>query len=261
MRIHMNQIGVYMSIPLILAVVFVVFLGALTRTTFGFGEAVVGMPLLTLLPINLHTSVSLMGLVGLTIASLAVTTGWRHINRMALIPLVFAAFVGIPIGLAMITVVPTKIMTALLGIALITYGIYSLTRHFIISTEKKDRLHHPLWGLLFGFASGVFGSAYNFNGVPVAVYGSLRGWHPNNFRSTMQAYFFITGTLIVAGQGMSGMWSINMIALYLFSLPAMVVAIIVGTILHRKIPTAQFQRYVFFLIASLGVVLFFKSII
>ncbi len=250
-----------MSIPLILAVVFVVFLGALTRTTFGFGEAVVSMPLLTLLPVNLHTSVSLMGLVGLTVASLTVTTGWRHINRRALIPLVFAALVGIPIGLAMVTVVPTKIITALLGIALIAYGIYSLTRHFLSSTETKDRLHHPLWGLLFGFASGVFGSAYNFNGVPVAVYGSLRGWYPNKFRSTMQAYFFISGTLIVAGQGIDGIWNINMFTLYLFSMPAMIAAIIVGTILHQKIPIAKFQRYVFLLIATLGVVLFVKSII
>lgn len=248
-----------MSIPLVIAVVLVVFLGALTRTTFGFGEALVSMPLLTLLPVHLHTSVSLVGLVGLTVAFLTVTTGWRHIHRRALIPLVLAALVGIPFGLIMVTVVPTKVVTGVLGIALMAYGIYSLIRHFFAYTETKDRLHHPLWGLLFGFASGVFGSAYNFNGVPVAVYGSLRGWHPNNFRSTMQAYFFISGTLIVTGQALSGMWNMNVFALYLFSLPAMVAGIVVGTLLHRNISTVKFQRYVFLLIASLGLVLFVKS--
>ena len=249
-----------MSIALVLAVVFIVFLGALTRTTFGFGEAVVSMPLLTLLPVQLHTSVSLMGLVGLTVGSLAITSGWRHIHRKALIPLVFSALVGIPIGLVMVTVVPTNVMTALLGVALITYGTYSLTRHFLITTQPRDRLHHPLWGLLFGFTSGVFGSAYNFNGVPVAVYGSLRGWHPNNFRSTMQAYFFISGTLIVTGQGFSGMWNMHMFTLYLCSLPAMVAAFAVGNVIQRNITTAKFQRYVFLLITTLGVLLFFKSV-
>lgn len=250
-----------MSIQLILAVVFVVFLGALTRTTFGFGEAVVSMPLLTLLPVNLHTSISLMGFVGLTVAVLAVTTGWRHINHKALIPLVCAAIVGIPIGLVMVTIVPTRIITGLLGIALMSYGIYSVTRHLMISTDVKDRLHHPLWGLLFGLASGIFGSAYNFNGVPVAVYGSLRGWRPQMFRSTMQAYFLISGTLIVAGQGMSGMWNANIFTLYLLSLPSMLAAVIVGSILHRNIPTAKFQRYVFFLIIILGAVLSVKSLV
>lgn len=238
-----------------------VFLGAVTRTTFGFGEAVVSMPLLTLLPINLHTSVALMGLVGLTVALLAVRTGWRHINRKALVPLILSAIIGIPVGLVMVTVVPTKVITALLGVALFAYGIYSLARQLFASSEAVDRLQHPRWGLLFGFASGVFGSAYNFNGVPVAVYGSLRRWQPHNFRSTMQAYFLISGTLIVAGQGISGMWNAHVLSLYLFALPAMAVAILVGTILHRSIPIDQFQRYVFLLIATLGVVLVVKSIV
>jgi len=250
-----------MSIPLVLAIVFVVFLGTLTRTTFGFGEAVVSMPLLALLPVNLHTSISLMGLVGLTVATLAVTTGWRHINRRELIPLVFAALAGIPVGLLMITAVPARIITGLLGVALVVYGGYSLFRQFLTSENTQVRLHQPLWGLLFGFASGVFGSAYNFNGVPVAVYGSLRGWQPRNFRSTMQAYFLISGSLIVAGQGMSRMWSHYMFTLYLISLPAIVAAIIAGTLLHKIIPTAKFQRYVFFLITILGVVLFVKAAI
>lgn len=248
-----------MSTSLILAVVSVVFLGALTRTTFGFGEAVVSMPLLTLLPVNLYTSVSLMGLVGLTVAILAVTTGWRHVNFKQLIPLIVAALIGIPIGLVMITLVPTRAMTGLLGLALMGHGTYSLTRQALTSTETKDRLPYPLWGLAFGFASGLLGSAYNFNGVPVAVYGSLRGWSPHNFRSTMQAYFLMSGTLIVAGQGMSGMWNADVFTLYLASLPAMMVAFIAGTVLHRSISSERFQRYVFLLIATLGVVLFVKS--
>lgn len=250
-----------MPISLIVAVVFVVFLGALTRMTFGFGEAVVSMPLLTLLPVSLHTAVSLMGLVGLTVALLAVTIGWRQVYFKALIPLIFAALIGIPIGLVMVTFVPMKIMTGLLGAALISYGTYSLTGPNVTSTETKDRISHPLWGLAFGFASGVFGSAYNFNGVPVAIYGTLRGWRPHNFRSTMQAYFLISGTLIVAGQGVSGMWNVHLLTLYLASVPAMVAAFIVGTMLHRNISSAKFQRYIFLLISVLGIVLFLKSAI
>lgn len=250
-----------MSITVILAVVFVVFLGALTRTTFGFGEAVISMPLLALLPVHLHTSISLIGLAGLTVALIVVTTGWRHLNRDALIPLVLAALIGIPIGLVMIHFVPTKIITELLGIALVCYGTYSLIRHLFTSKETEPKLTHRLWGLLFGFISGVLGSAYNFNGVPVAVYGSLRRWHPEKFRSIMQAYFLISGIFIVAGQGISGMWNSNVLILYLSSLPALATAIIVGTILNRRIPTEKFQRYVFFLITVLGTVLFVKSVI
>lgn len=250
-----------MSTTLIIAAVCVVFLGALTRTTFGFGEAVVSMPLLTLLPIHLHTSIALMGLVGLTAAIVAVQTGWRHIHRKALVPLILSAIVGIPVGLVLVNVVPTKAITGLLGVALFAYGAYSYTRKRLASKETLEKLHNPRWGLLFGFASGVFGSAYNFNGVPVAVYGSLRGWQPHNFRSTMQAYFLLSGTLIVTGQGISGMWNAHVFLLYLYALPFLALAVLVGTMLHRKIPTDRFQRYVFLLISTLGVVLFGKSIV
>ncbi len=247
-----------MSISVILGVIFVVFLGALTRMTFGFGAAVVSMPLLTLLPIKLHTVVSLMGLVGLTVAMLAVLAGWQHIDRKTLIQLTLAALLGIPVGLTMVMFIPTKVITILLGAVLIVYGIYSLNQ----SVHKSDSIKvHERWGLLFGFASGVFGSAYNFNGVPIAVYGSLRKWSPSKFRSTLQAYFLISGILIVAGQGIGGMWSTDMFILYVFSLPAIAAAIIVGTILHRHMPTAKFQRYVYLLITALGTVLLVKSVI
>lgn len=250
-----------MSTTLILAVITVVLLGSLTRATFGFGEAVVSMPLLTLLPISLHTAVSLMGFVGLTVALLALMTGWRHINPTALIPLVLTALVGIPVGLVLVTFIPTPVIIGLLGAVLIAYGIYSLTHSLFALQDTQSRRIHPRWGLFFGFASGVFGSAYNFNGVPVAVYGSLRGWRPDKFRSTMQAYFLISGTLIVAGQGISGMWTVDAFTLYFFSLPAMAVATTLGTILHRRIPTAKFRMYVFLLITTLGTVLLVKSII
>src|SRR6185312_538338 len=63
-----------MTVPIIVAVVVVVFAGALMRATFGFGEAVVSMPLLALLPMSLHTSISLIGLAGLTVAGLTITS-------------------------------------------------------------------------------------------------------------------------------------------------------------------------------------------
>ena len=175
--------------------------------------------------------------------------------------MIITALAGIPIGLLMVTFVPTNIVTGILGSALVVYGAYSLSHRRMTSDDTQGRLRHPLWGLLFGFASGVFGSAFNFTGVPVAIYGSFRQWEPQNFRSTMQAYFLIVGPLIVAAQGMSKMWTSYMFTLYLFSLPALALAILAGTKLHKNIPTAKFQHYVFLMIAALGAVLVVKSTI
>ena len=41
-----------MEVSLIFLVILVIFLGSLTRSTFGFGDWVVSIPLLALLPLN-----------------------------------------------------------------------------------------------------------------------------------------------------------------------------------------------------------------
>lgn len=250
-----------MSATLILLVVVVVFLGVFVRTTFGFGDALVSMPLLTFVPISLHTAVSLMGLVGLTAAILGLVTGWRHVDRTALVHLGLPALVGIPVGLVLVASTPSAVMTGFLGVVLIIYGAYSLARHMVARQRVRPILDAPRWILLFGFASGVLGSAYNFSGVPVAVYGTLRRWPPDYFRSTMQAYLLLSGLLIVSGQGVSGMWTTNVFALYGWSVPAIAVAAIAGTMLHRRIPAVRFQRYVFLLVAALGTVLLLRSVL
>ncbi|MDA8344857.1 MAG: sulfite exporter TauE/SafE family protein [Thermaerobacter sp.] len=243
-----------------LLVVAAVFCGALTRSTFAFGEAVVGMPLLALLPISLHTAVSLMGLVGLTIAVLAIATGgWRHIDRTALVRLGVSALIGIPFGLALIRIAPVGSITTVLGAVLIVYGGYSLAEQLSVRKTMRLQLADQRWAPVFGFASGVLGSAYNFNGVPVAVYGSLRGWPPDRFRGTLQAHFLLTGVLIVAGQGLGGLWTAEVFRLYLLSIPAMALATVLGARLRQRIPVVRFRRYVLILVMALGVLMLIKA--
>lgn len=239
-------------------VVTVVFLGALVRATFGFGEAVVSMPLLALLPVPLHTSIALVGLAGLTVAALAVTTGWRAVDRPVLARLVPATIVGIPVGLVLVTVAPAALITGLLGGFLVGYGIYSLARPGL-GGPVPSRWAHPSWALPFGFAAGVLGSAYNFNGVPVVVYAGLRRWDPARFRGTMQAHFLVSGALIVGSQALAGFWDGRLWLLYLFALPAIVVATVLGSLLHRHIPAARFTNFVFGLVIALGVVLVVRA--
>lgn len=248
-----------MSISLVLQISIVVFLATFIRTVFGFGEAVVGMPLLTLLPLYLHTAVSLMGLISLTVAVLTVIAGgWRHIDRGALFWLATATVFGIPCGIALLAFAPTGIITFLLGSVLLTYALYSLTRDVWTNLDSRPRCRSKSATFIFGFISGMLGSAYNFNGVPIAVYGTLRKWRSSCFRSTIQAHFLISGAFIVTGQYLGGLWTANLSALYWYSLPALGVGVALGIAAHRKVPAARFQKYVFLLIGVLGIVLVVK---
>lgn len=248
-----------MSVSLIVLVIMAVFVGALMRATFGFGDAIVSMPLLALLPIDLPTAISLVGLTGLTGACLTVSTGWRHIDRPALLRLAIATLFGIPAGLVLVTFAPAVVITLALGIFLIVYGVYSLAKPMFTKTSQLPLLNSPAWALPFGFAAGTLGSAYNFNGVPIVVYGTMRRWDPDRFRGTLQAHFLISGVLVVAGQAVGGLWTKDLFILFGLSLPVIVIAILLGAFFHRRIPSHKFARYVFVLIVLLGALLLVNS--
>lgn len=244
-----------MSSSLIALVVVAVFVGALMKSMFGFGEAIVSMPLLALLPLPLHTSVSLIGLAGLTVALLTVFSGWRHVERPVLIRLAVSTVIGIPAGLVLLQLAPAIVITSALGIFLIAFGCYSLIKKMVSRAIERPLLNNRGWVLPFGFASGVLGSAYNFNGVPVVIYGTLRRWNPDRFRGTLQAHFLISGVLVVAGHALGGLWTSDAFIYYAYSLPAILAATVLGVFLNKRIPAVKFERYLFIIIIALGILL------
>lgn len=250
-----------MSVTLIILILLAVFIGALSRATFGFGEAVVSMPLLALLSIDLHTSISLIGLAGLTVAFFTAVTGWRDVDRPALVRLVIGALVGIPIGIYLVVRLPETIIMIVLGIFLIIYGSYSFIKHLLAKNSVKARLQAASWALPVGLVSGILGSAYNTHGVPVVVYGTLKQWEPNRFRGTLQAHFLISGIFIVAGQGLGGLWTKEVFILYAYSLPVLMIATLLGVFIQRRIPNEKFQRYVFLLLVLLGTILLMNVVL
>lgn len=230
-------------------VVLAVFVGALTRATFGFGEAVVSMPLLALLPISLHTSVSLVGLAGLTVAFLSLARGQHHVDGRALARLTVGTVAGIPLGVAMLMLVPEHAVSAVLGTLLVAYAAYALLPTTSVGGVRAA------WAYPTGLLAGALGSAYNFNGVPVVAFGTLRNWRPAVFRQTLQAHFLVSGVLVVAGQALGGVWTEELPGLYALCLPALAVATVAGHLVHQRIPAHRFERYVYVLVLVLGVVL------
>ena len=64
----------------IIMILLIVALGAFTRTVFGFGEALVTMPLLALIAIDLKAATALTGALGLIVAIPAVIRHRQQID-------------------------------------------------------------------------------------------------------------------------------------------------------------------------------------
>ncbi len=235
-----------------LPVLLILSLSTLVRSTFGFGDALVAMPLLALL-IPLRTATPVVALIASTIAVTLLIKEWRHIDLRSTMKLIASTLLGVPVGILYLKNINENIVNLVLAVVLTGFSLYNLVK------PSLHRLTDDRWAYPFGLIAGILGGAYNTNGPPVILYGILRGWKPESFRATLQSYFLPAGGAIMVGQGLAGLWTRAVLTTYLYSLPLVFLAIILGLKISRLIPAQKFHKYVYILLLGLGIILLTKA--
>jgi len=236
--------------PVTAYVLAVVFIATLIRSTLGFGEALVAVPLLALrLPISIAAPLAV--LVSVAMAGIIVLQDWRHVQLRSATGLILAALPGIPVGILLLAKGDEHMVKLILGLFIIGFSIYSLAA----KTTPHLRRDPPRWLFGCGFLSGVLGGAYGMNGPPLAVYGALRRWAPQHFRATLQGYFLVASLVGLGGYWALGIWSGTVTRYFLLSLPAVVIAILIGRSMNRQMRDNGFFRFVYVGLVVIGGIL------
>lgn len=238
--------------PTTIAIPAVLFLASLVRSTLGFGEALIAVPLLALL-MPIRVAVPIAVLTSITVATIVLIQDWRHVHFRSAGWLVASTLVGTPLGLLVLTRLPAGIVTTCLGVCLIGFSSYSLL-HRRQAVLTDDRLAWP-----FGLAAGMLGGAYGMNGPPLVVYGTLRGWSPPRFRATLQGYFLPASIVSMAGYWLAGLWRTEVTRDYLMSLPGVLVATFLGRAMNGRLEPRSFLRYVNFGLLAIAILLLVRS--
>ena len=235
-----------MTLQLVLLVLIVVFVAAFVQSAIGFGSALVAMPLLAPL-IGFAVATPLVGLMGIIVGPVVLLMDGRKMDFRSAWRITVSSFVGVPFGLLLLKLAPESAVKAGLGLLLIGYGLFNLfTRG--LPEIKQIWLAYP-----FGFVSGILGGAYNTNGPPLVIYGTLQRWPPEQFRATLQGAFFFTNFAILAGHALAGLWTQQVWLLFLYTSPAVLVAIFAGRAINTRIPQKLFARIVYVVLVVLGV--------
>ena len=230
-------------------VLVVFFLSTLIRSTFGFGNALIAMPLLVLL-IGVKAASPLMALTGSVITILMLLQGWRDMQWIETLILFAASLPGIPLGIYLLTTVPEMIIRIILGLMLIGFGLYNLI------TVRLPSLPSRWLAVPFGFLAGILGGAYNTNGPPIVIYSVFRGWTKDQFRTSIQGFFLISGLVIAIGHGLSGLWTREILYLFLGSLPLVGLAVYLGNRLAARLSQELFDQVINYFLILTGVLMF-----
>jgi uncharacterized membrane protein YfcA len=236
------------------AVVAVFFVATLIRSAFGFGEALIAVPLLAfVLPVKVAAPVAV--LLSITVAAVVVAQDWRDVHLQSATRLVLWTLLGIPFGLLLLRSASESLVKGILGVVVAGFSISAL-RH-----GNSYRLDDDRWAWIFGAIAGVLGGAYGMNGPPLVMYGSLRRWSPEQFRATLQGYFLPASLIGLAGYWIAGFWTPVVTRYYALSLPTALLAIWLGRSINRRLDAGRFLVYVHAGLIASGTVLFLQALL
>jgi uncharacterized protein len=236
-------------------VLLVIFVATLIRSVFGFGEALVAVPLLALrLPVKIAAPLAV--LVSVTVALIIVLQDWHHVEFRSAGGLLAATVFGIPVGVFLLARGNHRLLTAGLGIIIVAFALHALTRRQV----HELRADNLPWLFGCGFCAGVLGGAFGMNGPPLAIYGAMRRWSAQRFRATLQGYFLPASALGLLGYFFAGLWRGEVTRYFLLSLPGAVTAVLLGGFLNRKLRGEVFVRYVYAGLVVVGAVLLMQAV-
>lgn len=233
----------------------IIFVATLIRSAFGFGEALLAVPLLAFF-IPLQVATPLAVLVSITIAAIVVVQDWKKIHFRSTGWLLLPTLLGIPLGLLLLTSTHQSVVKGTLALIIIGFSTYSL----LVRTPPVLRSDSRAWLLACGFCAGILGGAYGMNGPPLVIYGSMRRWSAQHFRATLQAYFLPASILGMVGYWLDGLWISPVSRYYLLSLPVMLPAVFLGRAINHRLRRELFMNYVYAGLGGIGVLLLIEAI-
>ena len=230
----------------------IAFLGALVFGITGFGAALVTIPLATHL-VPLRFALALFVLVDLACALRVGLENPKNAVRaewMRLVPMIIA---GTAVGVTVLVNLPRQAATVALGIFIITYALYSLSKPSL-------RKIAPGWAWLAGFAGGITSTVFGAGGPPYVIYLSRRGLTQPQFRATLgfatltsislrAVAFILTGLLLDARIWLAA----------LAAVPAALLGIAVARRIYLRVPRALLMRLIYLMLFATGASLLVRA--
>ncbi|HSG24926.1 MAG TPA: sulfite exporter TauE/SafE family protein [Anaerolineales bacterium] len=222
------------------------FLATLSQTVVGFGAPLISMPFM-IVWLGAKTATPLSALVGLLTSVFVLIYYRSHFNLQAVIKLLAAAVIGVPVGTYLLNLVDARSLKILLGVIVIGYALYSL------ASPKLPKIQGKFWEYIFGFFAGIMGGALNTSGPIVVIYASFKQWKPEEFRSNLQGFFIVTNVVIMVSHYIGGNLDSQFAANVGWAIGGMLVAIVVGLVISSRVNEKIFRTLIIIVLIASGI--------
>jgi len=246
----------------ILLLVVILAASALMSGLSGFGFSAIGALCLILLPPKLGVPL----LMTLSAANQVMSLRQLKADMQPLkqwwpdgpAPYLLGGLLGVPIGLAILSSLPTTDLMLVFGTFLVIYAVYSLLRpHGAHTTVQGGWLASSLVGM----SGGVIGGFTAFPGAAVVVWNGLRHVPKREARAIVQPYIFILQLLSIALLALQkpDTFGPKYWLLVAITIPVVLPCTLIGVRLYRQLSDVNFRRVTFILLGISGLGLLIKA--
>ncbi|MFO7602691.1 MAG: sulfite exporter TauE/SafE family protein [Gammaproteobacteria bacterium] len=209
----------------------------LIRGVVGFGSGLIAVPFL-LLFLPLQVAVILVALLDYIASLTHGIHGRQSIAWPLLWPLLPFNIIGVLLAVYIFHQVNFDLLIKVLAVLIFLYAIYYLF-------NLRPRRHASrAWALPAGVLGSLVGTLFGTGGPFYVIYLQLQGVDKSVFRATFASIFLIDGCLRLGSYFLAGLISMEIVTLFLLTLPAMFLSLYLGEHLHTNISALNFQRMI-----------------
>jgi len=225
------------------------FLGGFASGLAGFamGFVVSGIWLHMITPIQ--TTALIVG-YGLWTQGYGVWKLRNFVSVRKVAPFIIGGAVGVPIGTLLLTYAEPAYLRLVVGLLLIAYGIYGLSRPAFKPVNAEVGADSGV-----GLANGVLCGLTGLPGFIITVWCQMRGWNKDEQRAVFQPVMLAAIIMTAMSLTASGSITREIVKLYLLGLPALLAGLWVGFQSYGKLNDAAFRKVVLLLLLIAGLAL------
>ncbi|TDE05627.1 sulfite exporter TauE/SafE family protein [Flavobacterium hiemivividum] len=228
-----------------------IFTGFFIQTIIGFAGALIALPFL-LFVMPLSEAVGYISIFYLISTPIYVYKEWEHIDKNLVKNLALSSFVGIIVGIIVLTYGKPIFLKKALGLFIILFVLNSLKvkKEFQIMNKMKH---------VFGFMGGFFSGLFATGGPLYVMIVKNETADVKTFRATMFASLGLVTVMRIPVLALGGFLTLSQVYNSLYVLPFFILALFLGKKVYLKLDEVLLKKIILGLLFISGIALLIGS--
>ena len=250
-------------IPEIIFMLIAVFVAYYLSATFGFGDALILLPILTFF-IDIEVGIIFTGFWAFPQAIQQVIKYRKYVDKNFLLYFLPTVIPGIFLGIWLIIILSSVWMQVIIGFFILGYVCYNFSKQWKKIEEEKEEETHSLSKpslLIGGFAYGTISSWVGAPGPISIIYLEYSGHYRESFIANNTAIVVLAGIFKLSLYLINSLFPLDYIWLFIGGLLLCLIATKLGHYTTPKISVEKFQGIINVILLIVGVRMIISGIL